>query len=414
MNIALTLIIDPDAIRLAKELDGLPHALATAGAYLNQVAINISEYLRLYKTSWLKLHKTSPELSSYDNRTLYSTWQLSLDHVKQQNELSAKFLQFWAYFNNQDIWFELLRHSDSEDPQWICELTEDELNFNSAVRVLCDHGVVEADTSSQDWVESKGYGMHSCVHLWTIYVLNQEWDYNLARLAVKCVGSHVIAKEANKWWLIQRRLLQHVARCLYIILNDMIRDDGMESAYHNLDLLFANQGKLEDAKKMYQRALQGYEKALGPDHPSTLLTVNNLGKLYADQGKLGEAEKMFERALQGYEKALGAEHTSTLLTVNNLGLLYKYQGKLGEAGKMFERALQGYEEALGHERVNTYIPALNTTENFAMLYVEIDRADKAGNMYSRALYGLEAVLGRSSKRCQDIIAALAVLNGDRR
>ena len=49
-----------------------------------------------------------------------------------------------------------------------------------------------------------------------------------------------------------------------------------------------------------------------------------------------------------------------------------------------------------------------------MLYAEIGRADKAEDMYSRALYGLEAVLGRSSKRCQDIITALAALNGDRR
>jgi tetratricopeptide (TPR) repeat protein len=51
--------------------------------------------------------------------------------------------------------------------------------------------------------------------------------------------------------------------------------------------------------------------------------IHQLGSLYADQGKLGEAEKMFERALQGYEKALGLEHTSTLDTVNNLGNLYK-------------------------------------------------------------------------------------------
>jgi hypothetical protein len=31
---------------------------------------------------------------------------------------------------------------------------------------------------------------------------------------------------------------------------------------------------------------------------------------------------MYQRALQGNEKALGAEHTSTLNIVNNLGILY--------------------------------------------------------------------------------------------
>ena len=67
---------------LAKELDGFPLALATAGAYLDQVAISFSDYLRLYRTSWSKLQKTSPELTSYEDRTLYSTWQVSFDHVK--------------------------------------------------------------------------------------------------------------------------------------------------------------------------------------------------------------------------------------------------------------------------------------------------------------------------------------------
>ena len=158
------MILDPNAIRLAKELDGLPLALATAGAYLDQAAISFSDYLRLYKASWTKLQKTSPELSSYEDRTLCSTWQLSFDHVKQRNELSAKLLRLWAYFANQDIWFELLRHGDSEDPEWIRELTEDELSFNSAVRVLSDHGLVEVDTSSQKWAESRGYSIHGCVH----------------------------------------------------------------------------------------------------------------------------------------------------------------------------------------------------------------------------------------------------------
>src|ERR1700741_2582461 len=76
-----------------------------------------------------------------------------------------------------------------------------------------------------------------------------------------------------------------------------------------------------------QRALQGYEKAWGPEHTSTLDTVNNLGNLYANQGKMDEAERMYQRALQGYEKAWGPEHTSTLNTVNNLGILYKDQGR---------------------------------------------------------------------------------------
>ena len=215
----LNAMTDPDAVELAKELDGLPLALATAGAYLDRTVMSFSDYLRLYKASWTRLLKTSPELNSYEDRTLYSTWQLSFDRVKQRNELSAKLLRLWAYFDNQDIWFELLRHANSKDPEWIRELTKDELSFNEAVRVLSDHGLVDVDMSSQERIESRGYSIHGCVHSWTIYVLNQEWDDDLAKLALKFVGSHVPRKESTKRWLTQRRLLQHASRCSHAILN---------------------------------------------------------------------------------------------------------------------------------------------------------------------------------------------------
>ena len=77
------LYVDADAAKLAKELDGFPLTLATAGAYLKQAAIAFSDYLRLYRKSWAKLQKTSPELSSYEDRTLYSTWQILFERVEQ-------------------------------------------------------------------------------------------------------------------------------------------------------------------------------------------------------------------------------------------------------------------------------------------------------------------------------------------
>ncbi len=93
-----------------------------------------------------------------------------------------------------------------------------------------------------------------------------------------------------------------------------------------------------------------------------------MGLLYADQGKINKAEKIYDRALQGYEKIWGSEYISTLDTVNNLGLLYADQGKMDKAERIYDRALQGYEKALGRERVKTYTPALNIMQNLAVLY----------------------------------------------
>jgi hypothetical protein len=57
---------------------------------------------------------------------------------------------------------------------------------------------------------------------------------------------------------------------------------------NNLENLYRKQEKLKKVEMMYQQALAGREKALGPDHISILDTVHNLGLLYSDQGKLKE------------------------------------------------------------------------------------------------------------------------------
>ena len=398
-------MLDPDAVELVKELDGLPLAIATAGAYLDQTARSFSDYLRLYKESWVRLKETSPKLSSYEDKTLYSTWQISFDYIKQQNPLSANLLRLWAYFDNQDLWFELLQHSDSNDPEWIQELTKDELSFDSAVRVLINHGLVEVATSLRESIESKGYSIHGCVHSWIVHALNQERNCDLARVAVKFVGAHTPRKEDVRPWLMQQRLLPHAARCSFIVINGWIDDNRMAWAYYNLGFLYRQQGKLEAAEQMYERALAVYEKAPSIEHTLTLDTVNNLGIIYADQGKLEAAEQMFERALAGYEKALGVDHTLTLDTVHNLGALYTGQGKLEAAEQMYKRALAGCEKALGAEHTST----LDTVNNLGSLYRNQGKLEAAEQMFERALAGYQKALGAEHTSTLDTVNNLGNL-----
>jgi hypothetical protein len=90
---------------------------------------------------------------------------------------------------------------------------------------------------------------------------------------------------------------------------------------------------------MYVRAPAGKEKALGPDHTSTLSTVHNLGNLYGDQGKLAEAEQMYQRALLGLQNSLGSEHPSIMIVMNNMKKLDLGNGK--EAGERANPVIPG-------------------------------------------------------------------------
>lgn len=49
--------------------------------------------------------------------------------------------------------------------------------------------------------------------------------------------------------------------------------------------------------KIYRRALDGYEKVWGPDHPFILRTINNLRLLNASRGGYMKVEEKHSRAL---------------------------------------------------------------------------------------------------------------------
>jgi hypothetical protein len=177
------------------------------------VSDSFAEYLQSYEESWLRLQEDHPRLPSYEDQTLYTTWDISLNHVEQQNSLAVKLLQLWAYFDNQDVWLQLLQEGQDCVPKWFCNLTRDRLVFNNAVRVLCDHVSIETNITTQDnSVKSREYSMHSCVHSWTVHVLNQEWDADMAGLTPECVSRHLPGNDQPNSVVIERRLMRHAGK----------------------------------------------------------------------------------------------------------------------------------------------------------------------------------------------------------
>ncbi|KAH7134377.1 P-loop containing nucleoside triphosphate hydrolase protein [Dactylonectria macrodidyma] len=380
---------DDAAVELARRLDGLPLALATAGAYLNQVSSSWVEYLEMYQTSWLRLLKTSPVLLSYENRALYSTWDISYRQIERKKPAAAMLLKLWAYFDKEDLWYELLRYEYEEVPTWFADMVVDRISFNEVMRVLCDHGLVEV--GSKEWgAESRGYSVHDCVHSWMISVLNAQQDAAMAQLALCCVAQRIPNDDQPDYWLTQRRLLLHADICASHMLRLVERVDEKDSwTCFKFGCLYADQGRHKAAEAMLDRALQGYEEILGPGHIVTLDIVNSLAILCAGQGRYGEAEAMYDRALQGYEKVLGPDHHSTLNVINNSGNLYARQGRYEEADAMYNRAFQGFEKTLGPEHRKT----LDIVHNVGALYWMGGRYAEAELMYDRALRGKEKALG---------------------
>ena len=118
-------------------------ALATAGAYLSQSSVSCEQYLQQYEARW-QVIDSMEELPDYPSRTLYSTWSLSFPYIQEQNPRAAYLLRFLAYFNHQDIRFELFHRVRGDDqPAWFTDLIIDVFEFESVMRVLVRYCLVE-------------------------------------------------------------------------------------------------------------------------------------------------------------------------------------------------------------------------------------------------------------------------------
>jgi tetratricopeptide (TPR) repeat protein len=398
--------------RLFKLLDGLPLAIAQAGAYLQESGTGLRTYLKFYEQQWKELMESREladvPLQDYDY-SVWTTWAISYTAVREKHKATANLLLLWSFLDNGDLWHGLFAAACRASTvaargllEWIGDMASNKLEFVNAMRLLRNYSLIE------DVPGVESYVTHPVVHKWAYHYQGKHFESKLARLAVVVVGWAVPRSLTRDSSAIQRRLLPHAQVCFQRVLvsagetgrrpkshngdvdfDESEEKEGILGAIHGLGLLYADQAKLAEAETMYQQALTSKEKALGPEHTSTLNTVNTLGNLYVNQGKLAEAETIYQRALTGYEKALGPEHTLTLGTVNNLGLLYVNQGKLAEAETMYQRALTGYEKALGPEHIST----LSIVGNLGNLYAKQGKLAEAETMFQRALTGKEKALG---------------------
>ena len=243
-------------------------------------------------------------LQDYPDRTVGTTWAISYNTVRGRGEddlvakTAANLLLLWAFLNHRDLWHRLFVAAYNASTftaqrllEWIGDSANGQLEFTMAMQLLRNYSLIE------EVEDLATYATHPVVHRWMYHFIDNESRKELAQLAVIVVGWALPSNLSRDYSSIQRRLLPHAQICYRWVLGD-----GVERRCRN-----------RDTDEMDADGTKETE--------ATLDAVHLLGLLYSDQGKLAEAEKMYQRALDGKEKALGPEHTSTLDTVNNLRLL---------------------------------------------------------------------------------------------
>ncbi|KAK4193988.1 Tetratricopeptide repeat-domain-containing protein [Triangularia verruculosa] len=90
-----------------------------------------------------------------------------------------------------------------------------------------------------------------------------------------------------------------------------------------LGLIYYDEGRWEEAEKLFVQVMETRKTKLGADHPDTLTSMANLASTYSNQGRWEEAEKLFMQVMETFKIRLGADHPDTLISMGNLAVTWK-------------------------------------------------------------------------------------------
>ncbi|KAF2157725.1 hypothetical protein K461DRAFT_326006 [Myriangium duriaei CBS 260.36] len=419
---------------LIELLDGLPLALAQAGAYLKETGVGIKTYLRYYHEHWEDIARSTDDedsiLQDYPERSIWTTWTISFDAIHRNNPSAANLLVLWSFLNNDGLWYGLFENVRSNDSaaqavtQVLGDIAAHELSFTRAMRLLCSYSMVQ---KSEDDCQHSSYSLHPVVHKWAYNFKGKHLRKTLLPLAISVVGlamndqADVVSKK------LARRALRHMHTCVCLLLDDdrsssvsvdeVLATDQVfriplaalkNLAFICLDIphvgnpeliirgpqqptkmFFTLHGEVIDlnimrtaAIGMLERELQRFSENLPvdlsvEDQMNVTSLQLSLAGFYTDQGQMERAENCFEMVLSNLKDGFEIEPDSLWCTRIALGKIYIRSGKLEDAERVLEQALRPCDPQLQDD----HSWATGSRRSLGQVYLRQGRLVEAEQMF---------------------------------
>ncbi|KAL7274926.1 hypothetical protein RUND412_002148 [Rhizina undulata] len=338
-----------EAKKILNALGELPLALDHAGAYISSLQIRFSTYRKI------AFGQTLPKTTLSSWRTsVFGTWELSFQALSVD---ARRLLQLCAFLSNEKIPEELFRRG-MRAVYW---LINDKNKLYDAILELLKFSLAKRTENDCIWI-------HPLAHTWARERNNITLQERDVEDIMRLIEFAIRDSDDSDKWLFERSILSHKKVCQGHIAKYFSGSDGDKAAsvLSAMGSAYSDLGYYEQSEQLYRRAMEGWEKALGKDHPATLDAVNNLGIVHSSGSG----------ALAGREKALEKDHSSTLDAVNNIGIVFRKQGRYDKAFMWFQRALAGREKVLEEGHPDT----LNTLKTIAKVNRQLSDVSSANQI----------------------------------
>jgi tetratricopeptide (TPR) repeat protein len=419
------------ALELARELQGLPVALALAAGYLRATNSGIGAYLAAFREYATRTHlPASP--GGDDLEAIVVACELLLTHLAEKQPEVLEPLQICALLLPEAIPISLfLQQANSFQTEDDAEAGERHGQEGEAIQTLLAYGLLTADDRSSTLrmpplfqevvrqffaLDNSRQHLMQALHLFQnlIPMLAVETPaiclrvaaqiHHLAQLSEQDACAFVDVSEletavevfdwaASLFWYVQ--LIEQAEFLLSKVLvlqerNVNTSAQALATTIGNLALLKGLLKRYVEAETLAQRAVESKVKALGINHPDVLLTLDHLGRVYAEQGKQREARLCYEKALSIADQVQLRRHPMSCLVRYHLALLHIDQEQFNEAASLLRRVCFFLERLPSAEQGSLLMEA---RFSLAEVYACLQNWEEAATCYRKALPLSERLLG---------------------
>jgi tetratricopeptide (TPR) repeat protein len=381
--------------KLLNHLEMLPLAISQASAYIRKTTISTQQYVRafteseerqsnLLSTEFDEIHR-----SDVPNSVMH-TWLISMKQIAEESECGERILNTIAFFDNQNVPFELLSAAAgaaySEDQVLLAAARLVEYSFLQRQKAITNKLPV--------------YGQHRLVQLAARKALAPEKSHFYSGKALN-VMIDVFPSGVHETWNVCKSYLPHSLKAVewreaegYCDLAPILLT--------RMGRYYWEQGQSDEAEGLEIQVLELRKAVLGEKHPDTVEAMANLALTWWQQGRSDAAEELQTQVLELRKAVLEEKHPDTITAMASLALTWWQQGRSDAAEELQAQILEFRKAVLGEKHPDT----IRTMANLASTWRQQGRSDAAEELEVQVLELRKAVLG---EKHPDTIIAMANL-----
>jgi tetratricopeptide (TPR) repeat protein len=416
---------------LIERLGNLPLAISQAAAYIRRTSMSITEYvekLKKEKSRWKLLDESGFDRHrrTYVPNSVMKTWQISFDHIRLESPCAYRILHILAYFNNQDIPFELIRAAAKSNTRQ--EVASEEKSPENHVHTEM-RGMIDDSVDQEEGEEEDDDAIEAATRLKEFSLLRLQHAKNGLRI----YSMHKLVQEATRCALNNKtgdRGLHFSKTALEIMLQLFPNSDY--TTWHQCEILLPHavtvsewpevsrehvhvanlltkvsgylhdQGRSGEKEAIDQKTYKLRREVLGERHPETIRSMSNLAATYYQQGRFKEDEEISLKVLRLWTEVLGERHPYTIESMASLAATYYQQGRSKEAEGIKVQVLELRKEVLGERHPDT----IKSKASLAASYHQQGRSKEAEDVKNEVLMLQKEMLG---ERHPDTVYGMAEL-----